>query len=132
MNRRTNMGSRLDFRTISVLKIPYSDLVNIICLNKSPLMVIVSNSTASVDGYLNGWAHWCATDAKDCVILDVPKPKAAFSPDLSTKGYVEGNNKLPISSTNPDYIKGYNNAVADHFGIPLKIPTYNLEDFSCP
>jgi hypothetical protein len=53
---------------------PSSDNINTICLNKSPLMVIVSNSTACMDGYLNGWAHWCESDAKNCIIIDIPKP----------------------------------------------------------
>jgi hypothetical protein len=27
----------------------------------------VTNSTACVDGYVQGWQHWCKSDTKDCV-----------------------------------------------------------------
>jgi hypothetical protein len=26
----------------------------------------IANQTACVDGYVNGWKHWCMTDMKDC------------------------------------------------------------------
>jgi hypothetical protein len=27
----------------------------------------VSNSTACIDGYVDGWKHWCNIDMKDCL-----------------------------------------------------------------
>jgi hypothetical protein len=29
----------------------------------------VTNSTACIDGYMNGWKHWCNHNAKDCAEL---------------------------------------------------------------
>jgi hypothetical protein len=26
----------------------------------------VTNSTACIDGYIQGWQHWCKSDLKDC------------------------------------------------------------------
>jgi hypothetical protein len=26
----------------------------------------VTNMTACLDGYMDGWKHWCKTDTKDC------------------------------------------------------------------
>jgi hypothetical protein len=46
---------------------PTSDDVNTVCVN-------TSNSTACMDGYLNGWSHWCSTDSKDCATLAQPRP----------------------------------------------------------
>jgi hypothetical protein len=54
---------------------------------------------------------------------------AAFTPDWYTKGYVEAAAKPPMSSSNANYTQGYKNAIADDFGIPVKIPTHNLKDF---
>jgi hypothetical protein len=31
-----------------------------------PVQGIVTNSTACVDGYIDGWKHWCNSDAKTC------------------------------------------------------------------
>jgi hypothetical protein len=32
----------------------------------------ITNQTAYRDGFLDGWAHWCKTDAKDCDKLPQP------------------------------------------------------------
>ena len=47
------------------------------------------------------------------------------------RGYAEGNNKLPMSSTNANYINGYDEATQDlaQFGNVGKIPMYNYDDF---
>src|SRR5215469_4970698 len=47
------------------------------------------------------------------------------------RGYAEGNNKLPTSSTNVNYTNGYNEATqeVDQFGNLGKIPIHNQNDF---
>jgi hypothetical protein len=37
-----------------------------VCVN-NPVNHEVSNSTACIDGYIQGWQHWCKSDLKDCV-----------------------------------------------------------------
>jgi hypothetical protein len=32
----------------------------------------VTDLTAYKDGFVDGWAHWCKTDAKDCDTLPQP------------------------------------------------------------
>jgi hypothetical protein len=29
----------------------------------------ITNSTACIDGYYNGFVHWCSADAKDCAMM---------------------------------------------------------------
>jgi hypothetical protein len=45
------------------------------------------------------------------------------------RGYTEGNNKLPISSTNVNYTQGYKAVTEDNFSGPGKIPAHNQKDF---
>jgi hypothetical protein len=37
-----------------------------ICVG-NPNNQAVTNSTACIDGYVQGWQHWCKSDTKDCV-----------------------------------------------------------------
>jgi hypothetical protein len=41
----------------------------------------VTNSTACLDGYIQGWQHWCKSDTKDCVeyMLEGRLPGALIS-----------------------------------------------------
>jgi hypothetical protein len=44
---------------------PNNDESLTICVN-SPVNQDVTNSTACLDGYIQGWQHWCKSDIKDC------------------------------------------------------------------
>ena len=45
---------------------PDNDAPLQVCVN-NPVNHEVTNSTACIDGYVQGWQHWCKSDAKDCV-----------------------------------------------------------------
>jgi hypothetical protein len=41
---------------------PIPDAAKLTCINPTPQMVHVTNSTACLVGYVNGWKHLCQTD----------------------------------------------------------------------
>ena len=45
---------------------PENNDASIICSNPNNN---VTNSTACIDGYANGWKHWCMSDTKDCATM---------------------------------------------------------------
>ena len=44
---------------------PDNDAPLQVCVN-NPVNHEVTNSTACIDGYIQGWQHWCKSDLKDC------------------------------------------------------------------
>jgi hypothetical protein len=44
---------------------PANDAPLEVCVN-NPVIHEVTNSTACIDGYFQGWQHWCKSDLKDC------------------------------------------------------------------
>jgi len=50
-----------------------SDLCSVINAGSDTILSGITNSTACKDGYIDGWAHWCKTDAKDCDTLPQPR-----------------------------------------------------------
>ncbi|MGC1931023.1 MAG: hypothetical protein WA667_18795 [Candidatus Nitrosopolaris sp.] len=44
--------------------------------------LVVTNVTACIDGYVNGWKHWCNTNAKDCAFWTT---KGVFPEEITTR-----------------------------------------------
>ena len=94
---------------------PDNDTPLQVCVN-NPVNHEVTNSTACIDGYVQGWQHWCKSDAKDCVdfMLSGHFPGALIYGKNVYRG-TDGNYvKLPgiptippRPSTVPDVSKGY-------------------------
>jgi hypothetical protein len=85
-----------------------------VCVN-NPVNHEVTNSTACIEGYIQGWQHWCKSDLKDCgqFTMDGRLPGALISGHnlyhTADGNYIKLRGILPIpprSPTAPDLSRG--------------------------
>jgi hypothetical protein len=93
---------------------PDNDAPLQVCVN-NPVNHEVTNSTACIDGYTQGWQHWCSSDLKDCgqFTMEGRLPAALISGHnlyhIADDNYVKLPGILhipPRSPTAPDLSKG--------------------------
>jgi hypothetical protein len=93
---------------------PNNDAPLEVCVS-NPVNHEVTNSTACIDGYIQGWQHWCKLDLKDCgqFTMEGHLPGALISGHnlyhTADGNYIKLRGILPIPprpSTVPDVSKG--------------------------
>jgi hypothetical protein len=108
-------------------------------LNNGKVIPAVTNTTACIDGFFNGWKNWCSNHAVDCV----QNFTIGYFPEMILKAHEQllagekaatGNSMCPIGE-NAAFCAGWDNNNADYGGQfcsdqPLANITVNL--VGCP